>query len=1451
MKSNMKIMMMLFVLAFSIKSNSFISKAENTLQKTSHWLSKFLGDIQHCLRMNDNDDHISGLSLIQNDIGANPKLKSKDSCKNRSLFEETQEVFADLELETKVTTDDGVTPVQEKKEYDPVQQETQEMEFFPNKFFKLSESLDLLGENSFEVVDNQTKEAITQSREKLRKLNEVKSNSIQKKIKNRIFRSKVEVKNQFYDVLGKDGQKAFLNLAMRKFKEKQAKKKWGKEGLQSSRHLKEDRKTLSFGKNLNKLIDEKDTKKKDEDEVNNEYKLLRDELHKPIPEDMQPKEEEEKQNKKTNIIREQAQALDGMLESTTTDLDKVNPLFKYEEDGVEKESKFRLKEVLTQIKPLQVLKLHVLFEGINSDKGFEIKNLNRLKEVAEEHVNNNDIHYDLDTIFSERIKKHRSNEDKYFEELNQKNQKELMRQQFESKNKYKHKISKSMRDELEGDGESEEIDEEVSEEKSKASVDEEDSWKSDDLLKDIDHSMKTFLEERSDSSSHRSKLEDMSISDVDDKMVEEIHKDPKTHKKKNDATTYVGLEHLKNNEIDVNAFMKQKEKIEGKESDFYDGIRAIRKIDDKSSSVVLRPNINEIDNLIEEEKKRKKLEGSASNMAMDNWSTNASMDSLDYDRNIESIQKNTTDEYIMNKGEIKISFRTSEVVEEEIKIDENDYFRYYYEPQYIFQLSVCQLFITELQAFQESMDINIFICQYFSSLLSKTEFLEYVEFAKGTLGIKLVEVFGEYEEEYSKILNKYVLSMHSESEGKLKENLQVTLPMFLDNLLTLIEEIANQYIDRIEKNFEEIIEPLVDQITRSVDGFYHKENIKITKDKAMRLVFATYPSFESNPDLYRVRIMETLRYYAPNLTEELHSDFYTLLPDLLMVDRSTLCHHFEIFGTNNFYSECGYLLMESGIKDKLLSKCRQIFLVVFDIISAIPGYCSRMGKMIKVIQDIYTNIIIDLSKNLLLYKNIYIDAISKNIHNFVQKRLAKVDNFIEMYQYNTFKKLKFTGEVKTNLFPLFNTLRFSLENSSLTETKIRIIDFHLHDYLKKMKKYLLGFSSNVLKIQFQVNSEIIQSEKSSFLKTKLSNSEFRKKMKYYCIISTDIRLSIICDEVFDRVSFPFLYKFYQYPFVFQYIISFVHKYLNDFDLDNNDPHKIIRFFKLEMRQTLDRIRVDLIGSLYLFDPELLESLDKEVLILIMLFAKAIQKDAPWKSLEKDILPDINYIIKERYLEKIKNYNVENGFQTFFKDMARNLIEKLEFRNIMYFDKLIIFFIREMLEFQNNTKQKMMVNLGRIYTHYYNWDQYMRYYIENFKVVNSENFMLKCNEERDDIKNQRCQKGNSSSPFVVRACPQFSSMIENGICASNCPDGYQDLGLFCQKPKVIFKKIYRRPEECNANLGCVKLAENFFIDKCPEMYISISIMCFPLCPYGTIDHGNSCKKRIISKMIYYY
>ena len=1432
MKRTLKVLSLFLFLATLSHCETVGSVSKTLLNETTTWLSGFMSHLQKGLRMPSELDDTSALDLMRDDVGAAPAEPRKTKWaheEHTALYRKTEQVFSELASETRlVTDDDGLKPAQaEEPDLDNLRKRVSErLSVFPENLFETMGSLD-------DVRGAPADRPGRKLRLSLKKRRSAQGNwkgdsprggakgDLRERYK--AFRAKVRVRNKMYEMPSQREQAAY-----RRHYRERAERARAEGEATKQRHLRgaPEREAFSFKKKMSDMMQTEDEEQVDAEEVQNDQESIQREFEFKKQEEQWQKEAEDKEFKSEDTQFMQTLKSNLNENSGNNTKDSGNDLFKYvTRDGKTEVSKFREREVKLEVSPLHYLKMSVLLHTDENDE-LEIKNLLRLKEVAEEHVNNHDLAYDLDSVLDMRIRQKNELEEDYYIEKNKRTQKNIQTEELKLNNLNHKKVTQSMRDDLEGDGISES---DRAEGLASPSEPTERTWEDPVDLGTPKGSVDTFVNGSEASASARPQKDGESAEM--DLLSEEV--DNAVEKATAGEVKVMTLADLKTKGLTMDDF----ESATGDE-----GFK--RKKGKRSKITRDRPDIDENDVFAQE--LRESDYADAQDRSFDSRAGEVGSEN----NHIQEALNSRIGQDDMHPNNMMISFKTSEIIDEDIKIDEDDNFRYYYQPQYIFQVAICQLFITEIEAFQYNVDINLFICQYFASLFAKTEFIEYVEYAKATLGSKLVQVFSRYERQFLNILEKYLINMHSETKSKLKHNLEQVLPKFLDNLLTLIEEIATEYIETIQRNYDEIIEPLLDQLTRNNDAFISSENISIKRENALRVLVATYTVFQYDPDIYRIRLLETLNYYRLNLEEEeLHSEFYEILPDLMITDRYSLCRSYEVFGANNYYGDCGYLLMEAGIKDRVLSKCRQFFISIFEVANGLPGFCERLGTVKKFTEEIFMKAVMELSKNLLLYNNINLHSISRVIYDFMRVRLEQVNNIIEMYQHSTSKKVKFTNEVKTRMFPLFNFLRLSFTTSTQLESKVKIIDNYFNEYLGRIRKYRLGFSKKVMPLILQIFGQLTKNERSNAIKNKLNNLTFRRNMKYFCVVSNDLRLSAICDSIFDKVTFPFLYRYFNYDFVFEYINSYIQRYVNDFDLVNNNVKKITSFFKIRIRQTIVQIRTDLINSLYLFSPELLENLDKDVLILILIYAKTIKNDAKHKSFEHEIMPHMNVLVSQK-LDRLKNVSIEMGLITFFKDIAKEILNFIQFENVMYFDKLIIFFIREVTDFKARTKINFMDNLWVIYTHFDNWEYLLNHYMETYKVINTDYLMLTCREERQDP-SEVCQRGNTNSPFVINSCPPFSTPFENGICMSNCPEGFADLGLFCQKPRAIFKKIYRSPDKCDANLGCVKMGDDFYIDKCPKLYFGISVMCFPLCPYGTIDQGNSCKKKIVGQLTYYY
>lgn len=100
-------------------------------------------------------------------------------------------------------------------------------------------------------------------------------------------------------------------------------------------------------------------------------------------------------------------------------------------------------------------------------------------------------------------------------------------------------------------------------------------------------------------------------------------------------------------------------------------------------------------------------------------------------------------------------------------------------------------------------------------------------------------------------------------------------------------------------------------------------------------------------------------------------------------------------------------------------------------------------------------------------------------------------------------------------------------------------------------------------------------------------------------------------------------------------------------------------------------------------------------------------------------------------------------------------------------------------------------------------------------------------------------------------PQCASGYVNWdccICATQCPDGFGDTGLYCTKPSAYGRgagyPLWQK-DKCNQEHqdvgGCEKNGALYY-PKCKANYHNVGCcVCSPNCPDGWSDIGVSCKK----------
>ena len=1080
-------------------------------------------------------------------------------------------------------------------------------------------------------------------------------------------------------------------------------------------------------------------------------------------------------------------------------------------NGDVQQSKFTEAEVNMQVLPFHAMKIETLF----SKDPLQIDNLYMMKEVANKHITKKGVQFDLDAVFIDMLQNMQHNEDLRYQKILRDNQAILEAQrhkpyknpdQSETFNEYLEKGIKL----------NPETDQQI-DENSNISV-----------LTDLsfDGSRTGSANSFADLSELNGFDELMSDQNEDAEIIEgKEREDVKQTQnvQENEPVGYLNLDSLKQSNTSISDFLEKNNNMNKNKN-----IKIQLKNDEPLTEMG-----SFIANLKEER-------DDSENSQLNSTDGEVGSDVVDRDKLLDF---NQSLDLKLADG-VRVEFTSAQIISGESSgVGDNDYFRFYYDTEFIFKSTVCQIYITEIKEFQIDMDLNHFICQYFASILAGTSILDLVEDAKLTLGTKLIQVVSNYKDEFRSILNKHVDNMKSVDKQELKERMELNLPLLLDDLLTLVENMAEDYIASYNKDNEEIIEPFINEI---MDKF---GDTGISRKSASRVVVATYTTFKDDPQLYRTRLFSLLQQFEVMLGEGNKSQFFEILPDLLLVDQNSLCNSYHILTANYYYFDCGNLFMQTGIKDQLYSKCKDYFNSLISIAESIPNMCMFLKSTKWLYDDIYMMATVELAQNLHLHKTVNLEYISRKIFDLMTGELEKVSSLVEMYKHFTTRNLQFTRTNTLRLYPLFYKMRFifSNNNDSISE-KVRIVDQFMVKYFERMRVFKFGIAGKVTKLIMHIFKEVANKEKSTSLQNKMKNQSFRNAAKFYCVVSNDLLMSTLCKQIYEKMNFPFLYKYYHYEFVFEYVNSKMHEYIDDFDMENNDEKKIVAFFKIHLRSSMIEIRNDLINSLYIFSPTVLDSVPKETLILILIFIKTYQLDVDWE-MDQEFKEFINIYIQNNIEELVSNI-LETGLQHFFYEFAQELLRKKNVINIMRFDKLVIYFIREITDFKGNVKLRIMENLGEIYSHFDNWDPTLIRYIAKYKLSDSKEMMLQCKEDVLE-KGKTCQRINASSSFVTASCPPFTTNTENGLCMTDCPEGFVGNGIYCFKPSAFMRKIFNRAEDCNPSLGCSKLNDGLYISNCPELFVALSIICFPVCPLGMIDEGTSCKKKIVDTIGIYY
>ena len=118
----------------------------------------------------------------------------------------------------------------------------------------------------------------------------------------------------------------------------------------------------------------------------------------------------------------------------------------------------------------------------------------------------------------------------------------------------------------------------------------------------------------------------------------------------------------------------------------------------------------------------------------------------------------------------------------------------------------------------------------------------------------------------------------------------------------------------------------------------------------------------------------------------------------------------------------------------------------------------------------------------------------------------------------------------------------------------------------------------------------------------------------------------------------------------------------------------------------------------------------------------------------------------------------------------------------------------------------------------------------------------------------CVQGDSVC--MVKNCPDGLMRRGDNKCVISCPEGYNDQGYYCEKPKSYTLRNFDNEATCKSETGgdCRIWHVRYWVGMCKKNYRVLgSTVCMGECPYGTEDQGEFCVKKAAGdagKVFYY-
>lgn len=806
--------------------------------------------------------------------------------------------------------------------------------------------------------------------------------------------------------------------------------------------------------------------------------------------------------------------------------------------------------------------------------------------------------------------------------------------------------------------------------------------------------------------------------------------------------------------------------------------------------------------------------------------------------------------------------------------------------QFFFQRSICKTYLTTSPSFHLSEHINEYVCVLVTNFMPKSILL--------TNGFKITRVI------LAKSLAKALETMEPELNSFFKKYQTDYLSKSID-----MAEFANNNFASFIQELNFLCLKLTHFLIKNLSAFRSKASKILSKFSKFLKVkghqanhYALLQILDDFSD--EAEIPYSLIKLAPKIMKNNINfnsiDHILIIAGLLRVKHMNSCEALRPFMMQKYFFDCMEMEYRNREIHNVAGECENIYSLWLNILQSVPNLCLDIRQNHEFL-------------HLMMMK--LNGAIAHHIKTSNRKvtyaTLAHVAKFIIKVYHDRFERL---NQFKDMIGLSEKSFLFIYRLRSIQDNEVVSIIIRKKYAVYSQIYEEFGYPSEIMAAFFKEVFDELERNRLESLDKQVSIRYFRNRIEYQCFVIAPPEYDKVCSYIGKHDAYIKLVELRHNDVIYFLLLKQFMTWLSKYDVQYNNFEQMVTRFSGFITQQVDEIA--LLAVQYdklMVDPAYSKKKNSIKRTIVLAIAKFFVdfKGVPMNDILEKLLSLINeetikiFQIRDvfddsksevlesvllgevykRYTDQFhakKSKKIENEIDRFVAENKKEYdmsfwnealpvnslfsqaiialtveraIETLMKPDTNFSALLFQGYLNLLLKLTPNEKNQLQKEIPFLYGHYDNWSNELQHLFAIHQQSNLQKIMDYCHKNSQSNKNTNgCYQHAPYVNLVYKMCPESSTLQDNRNCLTRCPENFKDVGFFCEKPKVIIRKLYKTQEKCGEK--CKKFGTfKFWINDCPKNYKEVLTFCVPICSYGFEDHGKSCKKIFTGNVNFYF